>query len=133
MTALIAARTDQMVDACVADRPADPGQTPELDAEGNVVPVAPERVYDGPCSFGQLQDAELNAQTSDEQSGVPVRNTLRVPHGAGLRPGDVVTATAALFSPSLVGDVFVVVRQSEKTYATSERYFLRGSSWLAGP
>lgn len=133
MAALIRQREAEMVDACVIDRPTDPGQTPELDADGNVVPVAPERLYDGPCSFGKLQDAELQAETTDEQSGVPVRNVLRVPHGTGLRPGDLVTATAAAFSPSLVGDRFVIVRQSEKTYATSERYFLRGSSWLAGP
>lgn len=131
MAALTAARTDQMVDAAFVTRPPDPGQTPELDADGNVVDEPPETVYDGPATFSQPTEADAQDQTTNDDSAVPVEAVLKVPHGAGLRPGDLVTVTAALFSPGLVGDRFVVVRQQEKSYAASERYSLRGSSWVS--
>jgi hypothetical protein len=133
MAQLTAARTDQMVDACLVARPADPGQTPELDADGNVVPLAPETVYDGPCTISDPTSAQLSGRTSNDQAGVPAQRYLKVPHAADLRPGDQLTVTAATFSPGLVGDSFVVQGEEERSYATYRRYLLRGSSWLAGP
>lgn len=130
MAELTAARAGQMLDRCVVTRGLDPGQTPELDANGDVVPTAPTTVWDGPCTIADPTSAQLAGRTSNDQAGVPNTRTLRVPHDADLRPGDLLTVTDAAFSPGLVGDTFTVLGEEERTYATHRRYALRGSSWL---
>ncbi len=130
MAQLTAARTAQMLDACSVTRATDPGPTPDLDADGNPTAADPQTVYEGRCTVSDPTDAQRSARTSNDDAGVPNERVLKVPHTAALRPGDVVTVTASAFSPGLVGDRFVVAGEHEKSYATSRRYAIRGSSWL---
>lgn len=129
MAQLTAVRAQLMPDACTVTRPADVGQTPTLDEGGNIVGAAPATVYDGRCSFVQPRLPPLRTRTDDDADGEPEQRQLRTPHSADLRAGDVVTCTAAAYSPGLVGDVFVIVREDERTYATYRAYILRGSTW----
>lgn len=132
MAQLIAARTALMVDACRVTRPTDGGQTPVLDADGNPVPAAGTVVYEGPCTFADPRiPTRRGGITVLDQSGAPEQRQLRTPHTAGLRTGDLVEALACAFSPGMVGDLFAVVREDERTYATYRAYIVRGSSWQA--
>ena len=70
-------------------------------------------------------------RTVNDEAGVPNQRILRVPHRAALEPGDLVTVTACLRSPGLVGSTFTVAGEEERTYGTYRRYVLRGSSWEA--
>jgi hypothetical protein len=136
MAQLIAARAEQMVDACMVTRGADPGQTPELDADGNVVPAAPETIWDGPCVLARFRSGGTRASaapTTNDDASIPELRTLKVPHAAELRSGDLLTMTACAFSPGLVGQTFVVLHEDPRTYATFRSFTVRGSSWLAGP
>lgn len=133
MAQLIAARTAQMLDTGTAVRPADVGQTPVLDADGNATEAAGATVYAGPCTVSDPTMAQRGARTSNDQSGVPDERVLKVPHAAELRPGDLFTVNTSAFSPDMVGDVFLVVGELEKSYATSRRYRIRGSSWRSPP
>lgn len=130
MAALTAARTEQMCSTCLVVRPADPGQEPELDADNNLVPAPDVTVYDGPCTVADPTSTQITGRTTNDESGVPYTRTLRVPHEADLRPGDLVTVTADPYSPGLVGDRFTVLGEEKRTFATHRRYALRGSSWL---
>lgn len=133
MAQLTAARTGQMLDSGTAVRPAELGQTPVLDDDGNPVVPEGEPVYSGPCTISDPTMAQRGDRTSDDQSGVPDERLLKVPHTADLRPGDLFTVNTAAFSPGIVGDVFLVVGELEKSYATSRRYRIRGSSWRSPP
>lgn len=127
---LIAVRRVLMQDACTISRPAAGGDTPVLDGDGRPVPVAGSQVYAGPCVISDptaSQSAALGAPT--DQAGVPNARVLKLPvDSAEVRPGDLVTVTASRFSPGLVGDRFLVHSEQERSYATSRRYTLRGSS-----
>jgi hypothetical protein len=130
MAALTTAREQQMPDECTVTRPATATQTPVLDAGGNVTkPTADPPVYEGPCTLFSPTAAVISGQTVNDQSGVPDAQMLKVPHRAELQPGDLVTITAAAYSPGLVGEVFVVHREGSRSYATYRLYQLRGSSW----
>ncbi|MCZ2837141.1 DUF6093 family protein [Modestobacter sp. VKM Ac-2985] len=131
MAVLTAEVERQMADWCTVTRPADLPPTPVLDSDGYVPAVPAAAVYDGPCTIADPSQALLSNRTIDDQSGVPNQRTVKLPHRAALRPGDLVTVTAAAFSPGLVGDVFVVLGEEERTYATYRRYLLRGSSWVS--
>jgi hypothetical protein len=131
MAALTAAREEQMLDGCLVTRGPDPGQTPELDTDGNVVAAPPVTVYDGPCTLFDPRGAQRAGRTVTDEAGVPNTRAVKLPHSADLRPGDLLTVTRAEFSPGLVGDVFVVLGEEERSYATHRRYLLRGSSWLS--
>jgi hypothetical protein len=134
MAQLTAARHEQMLDACTVTRPGELSQTPELDADGNVIGGAADpTVYAGRCTISDPTTALLGGRTSDDEAGVPNQRIAKLPHDADLRPGDLLTVTAAAFSPGMVGDAFVIVGEEERSYATYRRYLLRGSSWLAGP
>lgn len=129
MRQLIATREDLMIDECTITRAQAVEQTPELDADGNAANAPASDVYSGRCTFADPSAARLAGQTVTDESGVPSAPVLRVPHAAALNPGDVVTCTASLVSPGLVGDRFVVLAEQERSYATYRRYSLRGSSW----
>lgn len=131
MAQLTAARTTTLLDACTVTRPADVGQTPTLDADGNV--TDPDgTVYSGPCSYNLPKQAPLRRLTTTDEAGDPEQRQLRLPIGSpDLRAGDVVTCTAAAFAAGLVGDEAVIDREDERTYATYRAYILRGSSWSA--
>ena len=132
MVQLTAARTGQMLDVCRVTRPGAVGQTPDLDADGRVIAPTGATVYEGPCTISDPSSAQISGRTSNDQAGVPNTRWAKVPHDADLRPGDLLTVTAARVSPGLVGDVFVVQGEEERTYATYSRFLLRGSSWLPG-
>lgn len=133
MAQLTAARYEQMVDTCRVTRPADVGQTPDLDADGNVTAPDDEVVYEGRCTVSDPTTALLGGRTADDEAGVPNQRIAKLPHDASLRPGDVFEVTHAEFSPGMAGDRFEVLGEDERTYATYRRYRMRGSSWLAGP
>lgn len=133
MAALTAERTRQMVDACAITRPGEVPQTPELDADGNVIAPAAPQVYAGRCTIATPRTADRGSRTVTDESGVPNLRLLRVPHDVTLQPGDLVEVTASAFSPGLIGDVFLVLGEEERSYATHRRYQLRGSSWLSPP
>lgn len=130
MQQLIACREDLMVDECTVTRPAPVGQTPDLDADGNVPDADDTEVYAGPCTVADPSSALRGTRTVTDEAGAPNNRVLRVPHRADLQSGDLVTVTASAVSPGLVGDVFVVVGEDERSYGTYRRYVLRGSSWL---
>lgn len=129
MATLTSVRSTLLVDHGVATRPGDATQTPVLDADGNIVDPSAPVVYDGPCAVVQPKQAPLRNRTDNDDAGDPEERELQVPHTADLRTGDLFTVTASAFSPGMVGDVFVVVREDERSYATCRHYVLRGSSW----
>lgn len=132
MAQLQAVRATMMVDACTVTRAANVGQTPVLDADGHITAVPDATVYSGPCAYALPKQASLRRMTSSDEAGDPEQRQLRLPiDSPTLYAGDVVTCTAAAFSPSLVGDEAVIDREDEKTYATFRAYILRGSSWQA--
>lgn len=132
MGQLIAARTAQMIDACTVSRPAAEDQTPVLDDDGDVVPATDTAGYAGPCTLSRFRSTGVRATvqaTTTDQSGVPEPRTLKVPHGADVRPGDLVTITASAVAPELVGQRFRVLHEDPRTYATYRAFTVRGSSW----
>ena len=129
MGQLIATRLELMIDECRVTRPDALPQTPELDADGNVTPDDAAPVYEGPCTIANPRSALQGNRTATDDAGVRNHRILRVAQGAALRPGDLVTVTATAVSPGLLGSVFVVAGEEERTYATYRRYQLRGSSW----
>lgn len=128
MEQLIAIRQDLMIDECTVERPADLPQTPVLDADGNVVTPAPTTVYVGRCTIADPSSTLQGYRTVNDDAGVPNQRVLRVPHAADLRPGDLLTVTASAVSPGLIGDVFTVAGEDERSYATYRNYRLRGST-----
>jgi hypothetical protein len=104
--------------------------TPELDDDADVVdPADASEVYAGPCTISDPTSAQISGRTTDEESGIPNTRSLKVPHRADLRPGDLVTIASSAFSPGLVDEVFLVLGEEERSFATHRRYVLRGSSW----
>ncbi len=131
LTELIRVRETLMVDACTVTRPGAQPSTPDLDpATGMPLadPADPE-VYAGPCTVADPSSALQGHRTVNDDAGVPNQRVLRVPHRAALLPGDVVTVTACAVAPGLVGSVFTVAGENERTFATFRKYVLRGSSW----
>jgi hypothetical protein len=133
MAQLTAARTEQMVDTCRVTRPAQAGQTPDLDDDGNVTVPDGDVVYEGPCTVSDPTTALLGGRTTDDQGGVPNQRIAKLPHAAAVLPGDLFEVVHAEFSPGMAGDVFVILGEDERSYATYRRYRMEGSSWLAGP
>lgn len=125
-----AARAATLLDACTITVPADPGQTPALDGDGNITGgTAAATVYSGACSLADPRLAPLRNRTVTDQAGVPDQRSLRLPIDSPDVPiGAQVKITAAAFSPGLVGDEFVVVREDERSYATMRAYIVRGST-----
>lgn len=135
VASLVAARVAQMVDACTVTRPAKPGQTPTLDADGNVTTSPSSRVYTGPCLIGNAHiqrgmRVSLKPNLNDLDTALTMRG-LKVPLDAALLPGDVVTVTATAFTPAMVGQRFEVLHEDDRTFTTYRSYMLKGSSYLA--
>lgn len=131
MAQLIAVREDLMVDECTVTRPADQAATPDLDPATGMPLAGPDdpEVYAGPCTIADPSSALQGHRTVNDEAGVPNQRILRVPHRAALQPGDLVTITTSAVSPGLVGSVFSVAGEEERSYATYRRFVLRGSSW----
>jgi hypothetical protein len=84
-----------------------------------------------PCTISDPSSALVGNRTVVDDGGVPNRRILKTPHRYDLRPGDLLTVTLASVSPGLVGDVFTIVGEEERSYATYRRFVIRGASWLA--
>lgn len=129
MAQLTAARTETFLDACVITLAADPGQTPVLDADGNATTDPDATLYTGPCSLADPRLATLRNRTVTDQAGVPDQRSLRLPLDSPDVPiGAVATMTASAFSPGLIGDEFVIIREDERSYATYRAHIVRGST-----
>jgi hypothetical protein len=130
MARLIGVREELMVDEGTITRPGDLGPTPELDPDtGLPVNPAAEPVYTGmPCTISDPSSALVGNRTVVDDGGVPNRRILKTPHRYDLRPGDLLTVTLASVSPGLVGDVFTIVGEEERSYATYRRFVIRGAS-----
>jgi hypothetical protein len=134
MAQLQAGRVGQMLDVCEITRPENVGQTPVLDGDGNVANPPDPTVYTGACTLSRFKSSGVRATiapTVNDEAGVPEPRTLKVPHGADVRSGDRARMTACAFSPDLVGEVFVVLHEDPRTYATFRSFTVRGSSWRA--
>lgn len=132
MAALTAVRTDLLCDEGHVVRPAEVEQTPDLDPDTGL-PVLPDgdTVYsEMPCVVSDPSTG-IRGRTGTvlDEAGVPSARILKTTHDYSLLPGDLFTVDLAPFSPSLVGDTFVIVGEEERSYATYRRYFMRGSSW----
>lgn len=130
LDALAARRARLLPDVWKAVRPAAQDQTPVLDGDGNVVQPDAPAIFEGPGMMSSPTATAQNARTTSDESGVPNERVLKLGQDADLRPGDVVTCLSARWSPSLVGDTFVVVREEERSLALYRRFIVRGSSWL---
>ncbi|HEY1180253.1 MAG TPA: DUF6093 family protein [Phytomonospora sp.] len=131
MARLTAARADQLLDSCIATGPAAETSTPVLDDDGMPVAGAGTPVYTGACAVSDPTSGQRSRTgTVVDDSGVPYARILKLPlESPELQPGDVVQLTDSPLSPGLVGDVFVVVAEIERSYATCRKYGVRGSSW----
>jgi hypothetical protein len=130
LASLGARRAQHLPDVWRVVRPAAQQQTPELDADGKVIAPDPELVHEGPGMMSDPSSAILEGLTSNDEAGVPNRRVLKLGHDADLRPGDIATCVSARWSPSLVGDSFVIMAEEERSVALYRRYLVRGSSWL---
>lgn len=131
LDALAARRARLLPDVWRAVRPGLLAQTPVLDEDGDVVPAVAPTVFEGPGMMSSPVASSVTGQTIDDQAGVPDQRVLKLGHDADLVPGDIVTCVSARWSPSLVGDRFVVVAEEERSVALYRRFIVRGSSWQA--
>lgn len=105
-----------MVDACTVQRPG-PAVT---DADGNVTPSLTP-VYTGRCKVQQTISQASNPTAGGHQFTVQdVRWDTPVAAGPFL-VDDVVTMTASVLDPQLVGRVFRVIETFHKSGATAQR------------
>ena len=106
-----------MVDACTVTRPGDPVTDPET---GDVTPSSTP-VYTGPCKVQQTISQASNPSAGGHQFTVQ-DSRVDVPVSAGpLAVDDVVTVTASVLDPQLVGAEFRVVELFHKSMATAQR------------
>lgn len=106
-----------MVDACDVMRPGEPVTDPET---GEVTPSS-TFVYSGPCKVQQTISQASNPTAGSHQFTV-LDSRVDFPVSAGpLRVDDVVTMTASVLDPQLVGSVFRVVELFHKSMATAQR------------
>ncbi len=109
-----------MVDACTVTRPGAAGTfDPDTGTYTNPTGTA---VYSGPCEV-QVSDG-LTTQNPEAggQELTITRLTVKVPVSVvGVRVDDVVTVTASLLDPDLVGRVFKVTAGHAKSFLTARR------------
>lgn len=111
-----AAAESLMVDACTVHRPG----APVTDADGNVT-ASLTLVYTGMCKVQQTI-AQSSNPTAGGHSFTVQDSRVDLPVTAGpLLVSDVVTLTASVLDPQLVGRKFRVVELFHKTYATAQR------------
>jgi len=105
-----------MLDACTVQRPG----TPVTDPDGAVsTPLA--EVYTGRCKVQQTISQASNPSAGGHQFTVQ-DSRVDFPVMAGpLAVDDVVTMTASVLDPQLVGRVFRVTELFHKSYATAQR------------
>jgi len=106
-----------MVDECTVSRPGDPVTDPET---GNVTPGS-TFVYSGPCKVQQTISQASNPAAGGHSFTVQ-DSRVDFPVSAGpLLVDDVVTITASVLDPQLVGREMRVVELFHKSFATAQR------------
>lgn len=110
----------RMVDACTITRGG--GDDTFDSSTGTYTTPAGSEVYSGDCEV-QVSDG-LNAREA-EAGGAEItvsRVTVKIPISVeGVTEGDLVTITASLLDPDLVGQKFRVIAGFAKTFATCRR------------
>jgi len=105
-----------MLDTCLVQRPG----TPVTDADG-VVSTPLSEVYTGRCKVQQTISQASNPSAGGHQFTVQ-DSRVDFPVTAGpLAVDDVVTMTASVLDPQLVGREFRVTELFHKSYATAQR------------
>lgn len=109
-----------MVDECVVKRAT--GETELVDYEP--VPVY-ETLYEGRCKIGGDRPHETPVIVGAAASVIVQRHIVHLPVAAGpFDDGDVVTITAALTQPHLVGNVYRIAGADERSLQTSQRMYV---------
>jgi hypothetical protein len=107
-----------MRDTCTVTRPGPP----TTDPESGVITPAYITIYAGKCKV--QQSAPASAPTTVGEAEVFVGQlTLDLPTAViGVAPDDLVTVTASVLDPDLVGKKFHLRAPSHKTYLTARRF-----------
>jgi hypothetical protein len=116
-----------MIDTCEVSRPGDVVTDPET---GNVTNT-PTRIYPTPEQLAAGNPGRCKVQQTVSQASNPVAgehsftvqdSRVDFPVDAGpFKVGDVVTMTASVLDPQLVGRTFRVDELFHKSYATAQR------------
>lgn len=109
-----------MVDACTITRPATAHTT---DPTTGAVSYASGSLYTGKCRVQMLQGTRGDALEQATERAISVQDAIvSVPMTVtGLRVDDVVTVTASVLDPDLVGRPYRVTSMTRKTYLTARR------------
>lgn len=106
-----------MIDACTVER--DGAEV--TDPETGDVSAAREPIYSGKCKV-QVLIARVQDTAAGGHLFVTQRSELHVPMSAGpFKVNDIVTITASVASPFMVGHVFRVAGVQPKTFGTVQR------------
>jgi hypothetical protein len=108
-----------MVDACTIVR-VTATDTDRLTGERTQTTTP---VYAGPCRLQEIFGFSRDTQPSPDQSQLARYRVLQLPVASseGVRVGDLVTMTACVHDPDMVGARLIVRDQSGKTEATARR------------
>lgn len=105
-----------MQDTCTVERPGD--ITNDVTGEAELV-----EVYVGRCKVQTYEGYEQNPKAGGATLTVQ-RYRVDLPASVLVRPGDLVTITAAVADPHLVGKTYRVTAPFNKSYATASRCFV---------
>ena len=107
-----------MVDTCTITRSGEPTTDPDT----GEVDDNPTTVYTGRCKV-QQQAVQSRPQTPGEAAVQMVRREVHLPvaTSGGIRVGDLITITASVLDPDLVGRKLRVRDEHAKSYATARR------------
>lgn len=106
-----------MVDACTVGRPGEP----VLNEGTGVLSPSLAPVYSGACKFQATISSAANPVSGEHRFTVQdLRFDLPVSAGP-LAVNDLVTVTASLLDPQLVGRVYRVAELFHKSFATAQR------------
>ena len=112
-----------MVDACTVDRPGPPVTDPETGAvSATSTPIyGPDSAEAGKCKVQRTATQASNPTAGGHQFTLQ-DSRVDFPVSAGpLMVDDVVTLTASVLDPQLVGRSFRVTELFHKSYATAQR------------
>ena len=112
-----AAAESLMVDACRVERPGEL----VTDAETGDVTPGYSAVYEGACKV-QAASSVVSSPDAGEHSWAVQQLQVHVPVSVGpVQTDDVVTVTASVYAPHLVGRAFRVAGLAAKSWATAQR------------
>lgn len=117
-----AAAERRMVDACLVRQ-----ITGESTGPGGVVTPTYATVYSGICEVDQ-SETQARQEDAGEAHLLMTRRTLKLPvvESSAVRADHVVTITASLNDPGLVGREFVVRDEFGESHSTSRRVGIEG-------